>query len=352
MAVADIGIYSEGVRVANPATLDEAYAQLRGGAEMVWIGLYRPDEAELNSVAQEFGLHPLAVEDALKGHPRAKLERFGQTLFAVLRPARYLDTEEQVEFGEVHVFLGPNFVVTVLHAENPDFSDLRRRAEQNPALLRLGPGAVLYAVLDEVVDAYAPVITGLQNDIDEIEDQLFGGAPEVSQRIYELLSEVMAFQRATFPLRGILESMLSGNGEYTVELELLRALRDVLEHVKNVAERADNFRALLETALTVHSTLVSQQQNEEMRRISEAGLAQNEETRRMSEVGLAQNEEVKKISSWAAILFAPTLVGTIYGMNFEIMPELEWAHGYPLAIGAMLVCGFVLWSVFKLKKWI
>jgi magnesium transporter len=352
MALIDNGIYVKGRRTGNPDTLDETYELLRERDGMAWIGLYRPNEQEIHSVAAEFDLHPLAVEDALKGHQRAKLERFGETLFVVLRPARYLDEEEVVEFGEVHLFIGPGFVVTVRHAENPDLATVRRRLEADPALLSCGPEAVLYSILDEVVDGYAPVVAGLENDIDEIQDQLFGGDPAVSRRIYQLLREVISFQRATGPLRDMLESLQRGAVKYGVDIELQRSLRDVLDHVLRITDRAESFRILLENALTVHSTLVTQQQNDEMRRLSEASLAQNEETRKLSETGLKQNEEVKKISSWAAILFAPTLIGTIYGMNFTHMPELDWPLGYPLALVAMVVGGFILYRVFKARHWL
>ena len=352
MALIDNGIYVTGRRTASPRSLDETYEQLHEHAGMAWIGLYRPDADEIRSVADEFSLHPLAVEDALKGHQRAKLERFGETLFVVLRPARYRDAEETVEFGEVHVFIGPGFVVTVRHAENPDLGAVRQRMERHPALLARGPEAVLHAVLDEVVDGYGPVIAGLENDIDEIENQLFGGDPNVSRRIYELLSEVIDFQRATRPLRGMLEGLLRGSEKYRMDEELQRSFRDVLDHVLRVGERADSFRVLLENALTVHATLVTQQQNDEMRRLSEASLAQNEETRRLSQVGLEQNEELKKISAWAAILFAPSLIGGIYGMNFDNMPELHWQFGYPMALSLMALMAFGLWGVFKRKRWL
>ncbi len=352
MTLIDNGIYVTGQRTASPTSLDETYQLLNDCAGMAWIGLYRPDAEQILSIANEFSLHPLAVEDALKGHQRAKLERFGDTLFVVLRPARYLDVEEALEFGEINVFIGPGFVVTVRHAENPDIAGVRRRMEQNPELLALGPEAVLYAVLDEVVDGYAPVIAGLENDIDEIEDQLFGGDPAVSRRIYQLLGEVIDFQRATGPLKGMLEALLRGSDKYAVDLELQRSFRDVLDHVLRVTDRADSFRVLLENALTVHATLVTQQQNDEMRQLSEANLAQAMETRRLSEVGLEQSEDVKKISAWAAILFAPTVVGTIYGMNFDNMPELHWQYGYPAAIAAMGVCGLILHTIFKRRKWL
>lgn len=325
---------------------------MRDVGGMAWIGLYRPDPDEIRSVETEFDLHHLAVEDALTGHQRAKLERYGDTLFVVLRPARYLDKEEEVEFGELHVFIGPGFVVTIRHAESPDLAAVRRRLESNPDLLALGPEAVLYAIVDEVVDEYGPVVAGLENDIDEIEKQLFGGDPDVSRRIYDLVGEVMEFQRAVHPLTGVLEALLRGSEKYGVDLEVQRGLRDVLDHVLQIVGRADAFRATLQNALTVHSTLATQQQNDEMRRISEASLALADDTRKLSETSVQQGEEVKKISAWAAILFAPTLIGTIYGMNFDFMPELHWVFGYPLAVGGMVAMGAILYGVFKRNHWL
>ena len=210
MALVDNAIYVDGRRTADPRSLEETYELLRDRHGMAWIGLYRPGVAEIRSVAEEFDLHPLAVEDAIAAHQRAKLERFGTTLFTVLRPARYLDDVERVEFGELHVFTGQDFVVTIRHAEAPDLGRVRGRLEQAPALLRLGPEAVLYAILDQVVDEYAPVVAGLENDIDEIEDQLFKGDPAVSRRIYELSREVIEFQRATRPLLDMLTSLEAG----------------------------------------------------------------------------------------------------------------------------------------------
>jgi magnesium transporter len=338
VALIDDAIYVDGSRVATPETLQETYDVLKNKNGFAWIGLYRPTETEIRSVAEEFSLHHLAVEDALKGHQRAKIERFADTLFLVLRPARYLDAEERVEFGELHVFVGPDFVVTIRHAESPDLVSVRKRLESTPKLLAFGPQAVLYAILDQVIDEYAPVVAGLENDIDEIEDQIFDGDQDVSRRIYALSREVIEFQRATQPLIGVLESLQEAFEKHNVDVELHRHLRDVLDHTIRVVERGDAFRQLLQNALTVHSTLVNQRQNDE--------------TRRLSETGLAQSEEVKKISSWAAILFAPTLVGTIYGMNFTHMPELKWQFGYPFAITLMFAMGFGLYAVFKRKGWL
>ncbi|MES4902902.1 MULTISPECIES: CorA family divalent cation transporter [unclassified Streptomyces] len=338
-SVVDSAVYRNGRRVGTPDSLAATYRRLReepGG--MAWIGLLRPTEAELLSLADEFDLHKLAIEDAMEAHQRPKLERYGDTLFVVLRAARYLDAPEEVDFGELHVFVGPDFVITVRHGAAPDLSAVRRRMEAAPELLALGPEAVLYAILDSVVDGYAPVVAGVQNDIDEIETEVFRGHPEVSRRIYELSREMVEFQRATRPLVGMLHGLMAGFDKYGTDEELQRYLRDVADHVTHTSERVDGFRSALTDILAVNATLVTQQQNAEMRALAEAGFE--------------QNEEVKKISAWAAILFAPTLVGTIYGMNFRHMPELHWAFGYPFAILLMAVVCLSLYVVFKRRDWL
>ncbi len=332
-------VYRDGRRVDSPSTVAEASRRLREqpGA-MAWIGLYRPAETQLLAVAEEFRLHELSVEDAIVAHQRAKLERYGDTLFVVLRAARYLDEVEEVEFGEIHLFVGANFVLTVRHSQAPDLAAVRRRMEDDPELLRLGPEAVLYAILDSVVDGYAPVVAGLQNDVDEIETEVFGGDPKVSRRIYELSREVIEFQRATRPLLGMLEGLMAGFDKYGTDEELQRYLRDVADHATIVAERVDGFRQMLADILTVNATLVSQ--------------AQSEETKNLTEASYAQNEEIKKVSAWAAILFAPTVIGTVYGMNFEHMPELGWVFGYPFALTLMLLASITLYLVFKGRGWL
>lgn len=338
-SVVQAALYRDGVRVATPATLADTFRELREQPDgMAWIGLARPTENEILSLAAEFDLHPLAVEDAMEAHQRPKLERYGETLFVVLRAARYLDASEEVDFGELHVFLGPDFLITVRHGAAPDLSAVRRRMEETPELLNLGPEAVLYAILDAVVDGYAPVVSGVQNDIDEIETEVFGGDPWVSRRIYELSREMVEFQRATRPLVGMLHGLMAGFAKYGTDDELQRYLRDVADHVTHTSERVDGFRQALTDILTVNATLVTQQQNAEMRALAEAGFE--------------QNEEIKKISSWAAILFAPTLVGTIYGMNFTHMPELHWTLGYPFAIVLMAVVCTSLYVIFKRRDWL
>lgn len=301
--VVDPGIYRDGQRIENPAELTDTYVRLCAQpGTMAWIGLYRPAEEQLLAVADQFGLHKLAIEDAIVAHQRPKLERYGDTLFVVLRAARYLDELEEVHFGKVHVFVGPHFVLTVRHAEAPDLAAVRRRLQDDPDLLVRGPEAVLYGILDAVVDGYAPVVAGLQHGIDEIETEVFGGDPKVTRRIYELSGEVIEFQRATRPLLDILGGLAVGFDKYGTDEELRRDLADVADHATTVAERVDGFRQTLADILTLNATLVSQAQNEEIRQLTIASYA--------------QNEDVKKVSAWAAILFAPTIVGTMYGMNF------------------------------------
>ena len=321
--IVDNAVYVDGLRT-EPPSLEETSETVRDRGGFAWIGLYRPTADELGAVAKEFDLPPLAVEDALAGHQRSKVEKYGSTLFVVLRPAGYVDETEKVEFGEVHVFIGEDFVITVRHFETPDLARVRRRLEGDAALLAHGPIAALYGILDEIVDEYAPVIAGLEDDIDEIEDQLFSGDRSVSRRIFELSTEVMHFQRAVDPLRDVVRSLREGLLAHEKDESLRDAFRDIEDHVIRVTERADGFRQILQNALSVHTALVGQQ----------------------------QNDEVKKISGWAAILFAPTLVGTIYGMNFRVMPELHWAFGYPFALLLMLGMGVGLYAVFKRKGWI
>lgn len=337
--IVDSAIYLDGRRVATMDSIVDTVDQLDqhpGG--MAWIGLYRPDDIEIHTLADQFALHPLAVEDAIHAHQRPKLERYGDTLFVVLRPARYRDDLEEVEFGEVHLFAGSNFVLTVRHSEAPEFRTVRARLENEPDLLRQGPEAVLYAVMDQVVDGYYPVVTGLGNDIDEIEIEVFSGEPEVSRRIYELSREVADFHRATRPLADVITDLRAGFDKYRVDDELQRYLRDVDDHLTQITERIEEYRTALRDMLTVNATLVAQRQNDEMRRLSETSNA--------------QNEEVKKISAWAAILFAPTLIGTIYGMNFTHIPELDWRYGYPVAVGLMALTCATLYLVFKRRDWL
>lgn len=328
-------IYVDGRRVATPADLHDTSAALATWGGFAWIGLYRPDASELAAIANEFDLHPLAVEDAFTGHQRAKLDRYGDMQFVVLRPARYLDAQEQVEFGEVEIFVGAHFLIVVRHAEAPDLAVVRQRLEEAPELLARGPLQILYAILDQIVDDYAPVIDGLEHDIDEIELQLFTGDPAVTKRIYDLSGEIMDIQRAVRPLAGIITSLRNDlevrDGKHGASLELRRSLRDVLDHVIRVIEKVEEFRLTLQNAMSVHATLVAQRQNE---------------------TSLAQSEQTKKLSSWAAILFAPSLITGVYGMNFVFMPELSQPWGYPVAVLSMIAFAVALYLIFKSRSWL
>jgi magnesium transporter len=336
--IVDDAVYVDGSRVAGMDSLAGSHQLVREQGGLAWIGLHTPTEEEFADLARRFDLHPLAVEDAVQAHQRPKLEQYGDTLFVVLRPVRYLDSKEELDFGELHVFTGPDFVLTVRHGEPGELRPVRTRLENERELLSHGALAVLYAILDRVVDDYGPVVDGLENDIDEIETEVFGRDPAVSQRIYELSREVVDFQRATRPLGSVVAGLIGTIEKNGPHRELRRSLRDVQDHLVQVNERVEGFRQLLQSVLSVNATLVSQQQNDEMKRLTE--------------VSVAQNEEVKKISAWAAILFAPTLVGTVYGMNFIHMPELDWYLGYPMALALMLVVCFALYAVFKRRRWL
>ena len=331
-------IYVDGHRTEEPGSLQETFEAIRQRRGVAWIALYKPTEEEFGSVARDFGLHPLAIEDPIKTPLRTKLERYEGTLFLVLKAARYLDETETVEFGEVDTFVGENFVVTVLRGEPAALAAVREHLEGKPELLKRGPEAILYTIIHRVVDGYAPVVASLQNDIDEIETEVFSGNAGVSRRIYELSREVIEFQRATEPLPAILDRLISGAEGPEVDAELQRHLHVVQDHALRITERVDGFRQMLQNILSVNLTLV--------------GLSQNEKTQNLTEASIAQNDQVKKISAWAAILFAPTLIGTVYGMNFDYMPELHWMYGYPFALVLMLMVSVTLYVIFKHHGWL
>ncbi|GAB3138409.1 magnesium/cobalt transporter CorA [Marisediminicola antarctica] len=337
--VVDNAVYLDGVRIASPSTVHETVVELdRKPRSLGWVGLYRPDAAELHELARQFGLHELTLEDAINARQRPKVERYDGITFLVLKAARYVDETETVEFGELHLFVGPNFVITLRHAEAPDLRSVRSRLEADPELLARGTDAILYGILDAVVDGYRPVVEGLENDIAEIEAQVFDGHRNVSRRIYELTREVIEFQLAVLPLADLLDTVKETFDQNTDDPALRQYLRDVADHVARVSERVDRFRQLLRDILTVNATLVAQRQNDEMQRV---GIASN-----------LQADQTRKISGWAAILFAPSLIGSLYGMNFRYMPELEWYYGYPFAIALMLAVSGALYVIFRGRDWI
>lgn len=326
--IVDQALYRDGVRQPGRPSLSELASDAAQSGSLAWIDIRRPGESEFAEVASLFHLHPLAVEDAIHAHQRPKLERYGETQFCVLRPARYVEPTETVEFDELHVFIGPGFVISVCQGDLPDVAAVRASLERRPQVLAEGPPAVLHALMDRVVDDYSPVADGIEGDLDDIEDQVFGTGDDASRRIYQLTREVIGFQRAIQPLGEISERLMDAEDPSSEEH---RYLRDVHDHAIRLGERVEGFRELLDRILQVNLTL---------------------EAKALAEASNEQTVETKKISAWAAIIFAPTLVGTIYGMNFKNMPELAWEWGYPFAILLMVVIAVVLYVLFKRRRWI
>jgi magnesium transporter len=326
--IRDSAIYVDGKRTEAPDLKGIRHASTERGG-FAWVELVEPDDGELASVASEFGLPETGVGDAVKAHLRPRADRYGETLMVVLKTARYLDQEERVEFGEIHVFLARDFIVTVGHGGASSLEGVRRDLEGHARFLAKGTGAVLWAVIDGVVDGYDPVIDGLENDVEEIEEQVFGGDADVSRRIYQLSREVLEFRRAAQPLARVLEHI---SAEFLgADREVLRRMRAVHDRALRITERLDGFRELLQNILSVNLTIVSVQQNTAMQR---------------------QNVQVQKISAWAAIIAAPTLISGIYGMNFRYMPELNSIFGYPYALAIMLSISGLLYIGFKRAGWL
>jgi magnesium transporter len=323
MTVVDLAVYEDGVRHDGKLKLEETYAICRQRGAFAWIGLYEPTEEEFDSVAREFQLHELAVEDAIHAHQRPKLELYEGMIFIVLKTARYIDETETVEFGEILMFVGDDFVITVRHGEASALGGVRREVEARPDLLRCGPGAVLHAIVDRVVDDYEPVIAGIEDDIEEVEDAVFSTErSNPAERIYKLKREVIEFHRAVAPLVGPLDRLAGGH--YEIHVEIRDYFRDVYDHAVRDLERIDEFQELLKSAL-------------------EANLAQQT---------VRQNADMRRITAWVAILAVPTAMAGIYGMNFKHMPELEWELGYPLALAAMVAICAAVYRGFKKAGWL
>ena len=323
--IVDCAVYEDGRRRAGGVELDDAYDACRAetGA-WVWIGLYEPGEDEFDSVAREFELHELAVEDAIKAHQRPKLEMYGDTIFLVLKTARYWDETESIQSGQIMLFVGRSFIISVRHGAISDLHPVRLEIEKRPDLLGCGPGAVLHGIVDRVVDDYAPVLAGIEDDIEELEDEIFSPArTNPTERIYKLKREVLEMHRATAPLIGPLDELTRGRFEIVHE-DLRDYFRDVSDHALRANEIVEGHRDLLNGIL-------------------EANLAQ---------VSVRQNDDMRKISAWVAIVAVPTMIAGIYGMNFEHMPELKWTFGYPLAVGVMLTVCAGLYRYFRKIGWL
>jgi magnesium transporter len=322
--IVDCAVYRDGQRHDGELSVEEAHQACREEDAFVWIGLHEPSEDEFDSIKAEFDLHELAVEDAIHAHQRPKLEVYDDTIFIVLKTARYVDSEEVVELGEILIFLGEGFIITVRHGEASGLKAVRQTLEENSQLLSHGPGAVLHAIVDQVVDDYLPAIEGLGEDIDQVEDEIFSPArSNPSERIYKLKREVLEFHRAASPLVEPVARLAQGNYEQ-VHPEVQTYFRDVNDHLIRVSEALDGYREMLTAVL-------------------QANLAQ---------VTVRQNDDVRKISAIVAILAVPTMLAGIYGMNFEHMPELEWAFGYPLVVAVMAVICLGLFRYFKRSGWL
>jgi magnesium transporter len=326
--IVDCAVYEDGKRRAGDLELGQAYAAGRqngdGSNRFVWIGLKAPSPEEFDSVAKEFRLHELAVEDAIKAHQRPKLELYDDTLFVVLKTACYDDPTESVETGEILLFVGDGFLVSVRHGSASDLHGLRVEAEKRGDLLRCGPSAVLHAIVDKVVDDYEPVLRGVEEDIEQLEEQVF--SPQRSnptERIYKLKREVLEMHRATAPLIEPLKRLASGHYDVVHE-EIREYFRDVYDHALRANEAVEGQREMLNGILDANTAQVSVRQNDDMRRIS----------------------------AWVAIAAVPTLLAGIWGMNYDHMPELHWRYGYPAAIALMALICFALWRNFKRVGWL
>jgi magnesium transporter len=322
--IVDCAIYEEGKRREGHVELEHAYDVRHQPETFVWIGLYEPSEEEFASLRREFNLHPLAVEDAIHAHQRPKVEMYDDMVFLVLKTARYVDPTEVIELGELLVFLGDDYIITVRHGEASSLKPVREMLEQDPGHLRRGPGAVLHAILDRVVDDYGPAIQGLETDIDEVEDELFSGErTNPAERIYRLQREVLQFRKATVPLVEPIERLAEGRYAQ-IHPEIRDYFRDVNDHLIRTRDQLDAMRDLLAGSL-------------------QANLAQ---------VAVRQNDDVRRISAWVAIIAVPTAIAGIYGMNFDEMPELRWELGYPGVLLLMLVFCFALYRYFKRVGWL
>ena len=322
--IVDCAIYENGVRRDGKVELAHAYDERHEPGKFVWIGLYEPSAEEFATLSREFNLHPLAVEDAIHAHQRPKLEVYEDMVFLVLKTARYVDPTEVIELGEVLVFLGDDFLITVRHGEASSLGEVRETLDAHPQRLKHGPSSALHAILDRIVDDYQPAIEGLDKDIDEVEEQLFSGERvNPAERIYRLQREVLSFRKATAPLVEPVDKLARGH-YMQIHPEIRDYFRDVNDHLIRIRDQLDALRDLLSSSL-------------------QANLAQ---------VAVRQNEDMRKISAWVAIAAVPTAIAGIYGMNFKHMPELRWEFGYPAVIAFMAIICTFLYFRFRRSGWL
>ncbi|MCT2547028.1 magnesium/cobalt transporter CorA [Streptomyces atratus] len=327
--IVDCAIYRDGRRTDGPADFSDALDEARAtGDAFLWIGLHEPTEKEFDLVSSEFGLHPLAVEDALSAHQRPKLEVYDDSLFAVIKPVVYEQSSDTVTTDELMAFIGDSFVVTVRHGEGAPLAAVRRRLEAEPEVLKHGPTAVLYAISDAVVDHYIEVAGELQVDLEELETEVFaptgvGDTKSTAARIYTFKRQILEFRRAAGPLSAPMARLASAGVPFVHE-HSQPFFRDVSDHLTRANEYVEGLDRLLSDILAAH----------------------------LAQVGVRQNDDMRKISAWAAMAAVPTMVAGIYGMNFEHMPELRWVWAYPAVIALMAAVVFALYRQFKRRGWL
>jgi len=325
--IVDSAVYRDGKRIVDDLPASELRHVRKLATEpgdFIWVGLHNPTEGELATVEEEFGLHPLAIEDAFTAHQRPKLDRYEDTLFLTVKSLWYVDAHDAVETGEINMFVGKDFVVTVRHGSGSELHSARRELESKATALHHGPSGVVYAVCDRVVDGYLEVIASLEEDVDEVEYSVFSPQrTRDSARIYTLKREIAEARRAVLPLREPMRRFATGTVPGIDETSA-PFFRDVLDHLSQAAETVDGLDQLLSTAFDAHIAQISVQQNEDMR----------------------------KISAGAALVVVPTLIAGVYGMNFEHMPELGWRFGYLYALALMVVTSSLLWLWFKRSGWL
>src|SRR3954452_20285049 len=324
--IVDCAVYEEGRRKEGDLDLRDASEASRSGDEgsFVWIGLRDPSEEEFDSVSREFYLHELAVEDAVKAHQRPKIEEYGDTVFIVLKTAHYHDDTETVEIGEINLFVGQGFLISVRHGGPSPLNDVRKNIESRPDMLRCGPGAVMHAIIDRVVDDYEPVLAGIEDDIEETEEDVFSPSPaNPVERIYKLKREVLSMHKATAPLIDPLQHLAKGDYPHVHE-DIQDYFRDIYDHVARANDAIDAMREMLNGILDANTAQVS----------------------------VRQNEDTRKISAWVAIAAVPTLLAGIWGMNFRHMPELTWRIGSPAALLIIATVCLFLYRTFKRAGWL
>jgi magnesium transporter len=322
--VIDSAAYAQGLRVANVEIAD-IREEIKHEDRFVWVGLYEPDEQLLREIQEQLGLHDLAIEDAHCAHQRPKLEQYQNCLFVVLRTARLVDEPQHVEFGETHVFIGPRYVVSVRHGSLRSHVGLRARCEASQRLLAKGPGFVLYALMDFVVDQYFPILEALEEQVVELEEVIFGEKfiQATTSRIYHLKRELLSVKRAVSPLVDVCSRLMRFDFDLVPE-DTKPYFRDVYDHAVRINEMVDTLRELLATALDANLSIIS----------------------------VSQNKDTKRLAAWAAIIAAPTAIAGIYGMNFEFMPELGWRYGYWVVLGVIAMVCSGLWLGFKRSGWL